>query len=77
MLFYGLGPEDVNEYATRVAQVDENAARNAIEQTFPRPENLALVLIGDAARIRADVAKYGPVHEMKISDPSFAPPAAK
>jgi predicted Zn-dependent peptidase len=77
MLFYGLGPEDVNEYATRVTQVDENAARNAIEQTFPRPENLTLVLIGDAAKIRADVAKYGPVREMKISDPSFAPPAAR
>jgi predicted Zn-dependent peptidase len=77
MLFYGLGPEDVNEYATRVAQVDEKAARSVIEQTFPQPGNLTLVLIGDASKIRADVAKYGPVREMKISDPSFAPPAIK
>jgi predicted Zn-dependent peptidase len=77
MLFYGLGPEDVNEYATRVAQVDEKAARSVIEQSFPQPENLTLVLIGDAAKIRADMAKYGPVREMKISDPSFAPPAAR
>jgi predicted Zn-dependent peptidase len=77
MLFYGLGPEDVNEYATRVALVDEKAARSVIEQSFPQPANLTLVLLGDAAKIRADVAKYGPVREMKISDPSFAPPATK
>lgn len=77
MLFYGLGPEDVNDYATRVGQVDEDAARSAIAQTFPQPANLALVLIGDASKIRADAAKYGPVREMKISDPSFAPPAVR
>lgn len=77
MLFYGLGPEDVNDYATRVAQVDANAARSVIERTFPQPTNLTLVLIGDAAKIRADVSKYGPVREMKISDPSFAPLAAR
>lgn len=77
MLFYGLGPEDVNEYATRVSQVDEKAARSVIEQTFPQPGNLTLVLIGDASKIRGDVAKYGPVREIKISDPSFAPPVTK
>jgi hypothetical protein len=77
MLFYGLGPEDVNDFAARVNGVDAAAARSAIAQSFPQPSDLAVVLIGDAAKIRADVAKYGPVREMKISDPSFAPPAAK
>ena len=37
------------------------------------PADLAMVLIGDAARIRDDVRKYGPVTEMKITDPRFAP----
>ena len=32
-----------------------------------------VVLIGDAAKIRDDVKKFGPVTEMKISDPRFAP----
>ena len=32
------------------------------------------VLVGDAAKIREAVAKYGPVTEMKISAPDFAPP---
>ena len=35
--------------------------------------DLAIVLIGDAARIRDDVRKFGPVTEMKITDPRFAP----
>ncbi len=73
MIFYGLGPEDVNEYASRVASVDAAAVRSTIDQSFPKPENLVLVLIGDAAKIREQVKKYGPVTEMKISDPRFAP----
>jgi len=73
MLFYGLGPEDVNEYASRVASVDAAAVRSTIDQSFPKPEHVALVLIGDAAKVREQVKKYGPVTEMKISDPRFAP----
>jgi len=73
MSFFGLGPEDVNDYAQRVSRVDAAAVRSTIEQAFPQPDNLALVLIGDAASIRDAVRKYGPVTEMKISDPRFTP----
>ena len=73
MSFYGLGPEDVNEYAQRVTRVDAATVRSTIEQAFPQPDNLAIVLIGDAAKIRDAVRKYGPVTEMKISDPRFTP----
>ena len=73
MIFHGLGPDDVNEYAARVAKVDADAASSVIAQSFPRPEKLALVLIGDAAKIRDAVSKYGPVTEMKITDPRFVP----
>jgi zinc protease len=73
LLLYGLGPEDVNEFVSRVAAVDATAARGTIERAFPRSPDLAIVLIGDAARIRKHVGKYGPVTEMKITDPSFAP----
>jgi predicted Zn-dependent peptidase len=75
MLFYGLGPDDVNDFATRVNGVDDAGVRSAIEQSFPSADNLAIVLIGDASRIRTEVAKYGPVQEMKITDPRFAPPS--
>jgi predicted Zn-dependent peptidase len=73
MLFHGLGPEDVDEYATRVTKVDAAAVRSTIEQSFPQPDNLVIVLIGDAAKIRDAVRKYGPVTEMKITDPRFVP----
>ncbi len=73
ILFHGLGPEDVNEYAARVTKVDLAAVRSTIEQSFPQPDNLVIVLIGDAAKIRDAVKKYGPVTEMKITDPRFTP----
>jgi zinc protease len=73
LAFYGLGIEDVEGYAQRVAAVDAAAVRQAI-QAFPSGDDLAIVLIGDAAKIREQVAKYGPVTEMKITDPRFAPP---
>lgn len=74
LLFYGLGPEDVDGYAQRVAAVDAAAVRSSIAQVFPSGEDLAIVLIGDAAKIREQVRKYGPVTGMKITDPQFAPP---
>lgn len=73
MVFYGLGPEDVNGYASRVMAVDVNRARAIIDASFPRSGDLAMVLIGDAAAIRETAKKYGPVTEMKITDPWFAP----
>jgi predicted Zn-dependent peptidase len=76
LALYGLGPDDVNDYAARVAASDVTAVRRAIEQAFPQPDDLVLVLIGDAAKIRGAVARYGPVTKMKITDPQFAPPAA-
>jgi predicted Zn-dependent peptidase len=73
LLLYGLGPDDVDGFAARVAAVDEAVAKRTIGQSFPASRNLAIVLVGDAARIREQVGKYGPVTEMKITDPRFAP----
>jgi predicted Zn-dependent peptidase len=73
LMLYGLGPEDVNEFTARVAAVDDAAARATVARAFPKSDDLAVVLIGDAARIRHEVRKYGPVTEMKITDPRFAP----
>jgi predicted Zn-dependent peptidase len=73
MVFHGLGTDDVDEFAARVSAVDGAAVRSAIEQSFPRSRDLAMVLIGDADAIRGQVKKYGPVTEMKVTDPVFAP----
>jgi zinc protease len=74
IVFFGLDRRDVDEFAQRVNAVDADAVRAAIERDFPRSADLAMVVIGDAAEIRAAVAKYGTVTEMKITDPSFTPP---
>jgi predicted Zn-dependent peptidase len=73
LLMYGLGRDDVDEFAARVTAVDGAAAGRTIGQSFPQSRNVAMVLIGDAARIRGQVGKYGSVMEMKITDPRFAP----
>jgi predicted Zn-dependent peptidase len=73
LLMYGLGRDDVDDFAARVDAVDGAAAQRIIGQSFPQSRNLAIVLVGDAARIRGQVGKYGPVIEMKITDPRFAP----
>jgi len=77
MIFYGLGPEDVDDYAGRVQAVDVDSAKTTIAASFPAAQDLAIVLIGDAAKIGDAVKKYGPVTKMKIEDPSYYPAATK
>lgn len=76
IVFFGLGRRDVDEFAQRVAAVDENAVRATLDRDFPRSTDLAMVVIGDAAEIRDTVAKYGPLTEMKLTEPSFTPSGA-
>lgn len=71
--FYGLGREDVDGYAERVNAVTLAAARRVVEEVYPSPGRLVYVLIGNAAEIREQVAKYGPVTEIRIADPAFTP----
>jgi zinc protease len=73
LLFHGLGSDDVDRFAARVSAVDGAAVRQTIETAFPSSGDLAIVLIGDASLIREQVGKYGPVTEMRITDPRFAP----
>lgn len=70
--FYGLSRDDVDRYAERVAATDIRTARAVIDQAYPAANDLLLVFIGNATQIRETVAKYGPVTEMKLSEPVFA-----
>jgi predicted Zn-dependent peptidase len=71
--FYGLGKDYIEGYGPALTQVDLAETAAVTADAFPRAEDLVMVLIGDAARIREMAAKYGPVTEMKISQPDFAP----
>jgi hypothetical protein len=57
--------------------VDATVARATIDRSFPKSTDLAIVLIGDAAKIRDIARHYGPLTEMKLSDPTFSPVAAQ
>jgi zinc protease len=73
--FYGLGKEYIEQYGPALAKVDLAETAAVIADAFPRPTDLVIVLVGDASKIREQVAKYGPVTEMKLSDPVFSPRA--
>jgi predicted Zn-dependent peptidase len=73
--FYGLGRDYIEGYPPALAKVDLAETAAVIADAYPRPTDLVIVLIGDAAKIREVAAKYGTVTEMKISDPDFAPAA--
>ena len=70
---YGLGPDYIEGYFPALRRVTIEDARTVIGRAFPRTDQLAIVLIGDAARIRDVAARYGPVVEIPITRPSFAP----
>ena len=74
--FYGLGRDYIEGYGPALAKVDLAETSAVTADAFPRPGDLVVVLVGDAAKIREAAAKYGTVTEMKISDPDFAPAVA-
>jgi zinc protease len=71
--FYGLGREYIEGYGPALAKVDLAETAAVTADAFPRPDDLVIVLIGDAAKIRDMAAKYGPVTEMKLAHPEFSP----
>ena len=70
---YGLGPEYINDYGPALKQVSPQDARAIISSTYPASQDLVMVLIGDAAKIRSGVAKYGPVTEMPFNSDEYWP----
>jgi zinc protease len=69
----GLDPSYINDYGAAIVEASDEAVRSVIDEVFPRSDNLAFVVIGDAGLIREDVAAYGPVTEMPITEPRFVP----
>ena len=73
LMFHGLGPDDVDGFAARIRELDTRAVNQAIAASFPTRDDLAIVLLGDAEVMREAAGRYGPVTEMKLSDPLFRP----
>lgn len=68
---YGLDRSYIDGYAAAVEAVTPAAATRVIAEAFPPAGDLVIVVIGDAAKIRSVVAKYGPVTRTTIAAPDF------
>lgn len=70
--FYGLPRVEIDDYADRLRAVTAEQAQQVVDRVLPHPDDLLMVLIGNAALLRNQVAKYGPVTELSLSAPTFA-----
>jgi predicted Zn-dependent peptidase len=70
---YGLGPEYIDQYGPALREVTLPDTRQVIDEAFPAPDALAIVLVGDAARIRRQAEDYGTITDMTLTQPAFAP----
>ncbi len=70
---FGLGPEYIDQYGPALRNVTLEDTRAVIDEAFPSPEALAIVLVGDAGKIREQVADYGTITGMTLTEPAFAP----
>jgi zinc protease len=68
---YGLPESDINDYPQQLLRVDPAQCRHAIDTAFPSPDDVDIVLIGDAAKIRSRVERFGPVTEKSLEAPDF------
>lgn len=72
MQLYGDSRDAVDGYLGRIAAATPAQVAEA-RAVFPASADLAIVAIGDAAKIRAALQGYGPLTEMKLTDPRFSP----
>jgi zinc protease len=68
---YRLGPEYIEHYGSALRRVSLKDARAVIDQAFPSAEEVVIVVIGDAAKIRRQVAEYGPITQIPLTHPTF------
>jgi predicted Zn-dependent peptidase len=71
--FYGLPGSYIDEFAGALRGVDGAASRQVVAGAFPDSEDVDIVLIGDAQRIRAEAARFGALREKPLSAPDFRP----
>lgn len=72
---YHLPESYIDDFRPQLLRVDAAASRQVIASAYPGSEDVDIVLIGDAARIRAEVAKLGPLIEKPLEAPDFEPPS--
>jgi predicted Zn-dependent peptidase len=69
----GLGTAYIDEYGASLAAATPESIAAVIAEVYPAADNLVFVILGDAELIREQVAQYGPVTEISLSEPRFHP----
>ncbi len=70
---YGLDVAYVNGYGAALDAVSTDSVAAVIDEVYPSLDNLAFILIGDAAVIQEAVSQYGPITHLSIDEPRFRP----
>lgn len=70
---HGLDRGYIDDYGPALEGATPVTVHNTISDVYPQSENMVFILIGDAELIREDIAKYGEVTEMSITEPQFSP----
>jgi zinc protease len=69
----GLGTSYIDEYGANLSAATPESIAQVIAEVYPSADNLVFVILGDAELIRDQVAQYGPVTEISISEPRYHP----
>lgn len=69
----GLGTSYIDGYGASLSAATPESIAEVIAEVYPSADNLVFVILGDAEIIREQVAQYGPVTEISISEPRFHP----
>jgi len=72
--FYGLPESYIGHFGSDLVATDAASIHSVIDGAFPSPDDVDVVMIGDAAKIRDSLSKFGTVTTMPLSAPGFAPP---
>lgn len=68
---YSLPQSYIDDYARQLLRVDAAQCRQTVDTAFPDPDDVDIVLIGDAGRIRPQAERFGPVTEKLLEAPDF------
>jgi len=69
----GLGTSYIDEYGASLSAATPESVSQVIAEVYPSADNLVFVILGDAELIRDQVAQYGPITEISLSEPRFHP----
>jgi zinc protease len=69
---YDLPESLINEFPEALRAVDVAQSGKVIADAYPNSDNVDIVLIGDAARIRAEAASFGTLSERSLATPEFS-----